>query len=64
MTLKSLLRKKCFSDSYFYEVGLSYTIKTKVLAEKKPTQDEIIEAKEVYIQLYFERYIGKLALRF
>ena len=28
----------------------------------KPTRDNIIEAKEVYIQLSFERYKGKLVL--
>ena len=30
---------------------------------KKPTQDDIIEAKKFYIQLFFERYKGKLVLR-
>ena len=30
----------------------------------KPTHDDIIETKEVYIQLYFERYKGKLVLPF
>ena len=29
----------------------------------KPTRDESIEAKEVYIQLSLGRYKGKLALR-
>ena len=29
----------------------------------KPTHDDIIEAKEVYIHLSFERYEGKLVLR-
>ena len=29
----------------------------------KPTHDDIIEAKEVYSQLSFERYQGKLMLR-
>ena len=29
----------------------------------KPTHDDIIEAKEVYIQLSFERYKGKSVLR-
>ena len=29
----------------------------------KPTHDDIIEAKEVYIQLSFERYKVKLMLR-
>ena len=36
------------------------TIQTKVLDEIKPTHDDIIEAKEVYIQLSFEKYEGKL----
>ena len=31
---------------------------------KKPTQDDIIKAKEFYIQLYFESYKEKLVLRF
>ena len=31
---------------------------------KKPTQDDIIEAKELNIQLFFERYKGKFVLRF
>ena len=30
---------------------------------KKPTHDDIIDAKEVYIQQYFGRYEGKLVLR-
>ena len=30
---------------------------------KKPTHDDIIEAKEFYIQQSFGRYKGKLALR-
>ena len=30
---------------------------------KKPTQDDLIEAREFYIQLFFERYKGKLMLR-
>ena len=34
------------------------TVKTKVFAD-----DDIIEAKEVYIQLSFERYKVKLMLR-
>ena len=37
------------------------TFKTKVFAEKK-THDDIIEAKEVYIQQSFGRYKGKLVL--
>ena len=31
---------------------------------QKPSPDYIIEAKEVYIQLSFERYKGELVLRF
>ena len=31
---------------------------------KKPTHDDIIEAKEFYLQLSFERYKRKLVLRF
>ena len=31
---------------------------------KKPNHDDIIEAKEFYIQLSFERYKGKLVLHF
>ena len=30
---------------------------------KEPTHDDIIEAKEVYIQQSFGRYNGKLVLR-
>ena len=30
---------------------------------KEPARDDIIEAKEVYIQQSFERYKGKLVLR-
>ena len=30
---------------------------------KKPTHDEFIEAKELYIQQSFGRYKGKLVLR-
>ena len=41
----------------------SCTIQTKVFAEEA-THDDIIVAKEFYIQLYFERYKGKLVLRF
>ena len=33
-------------------------------SKKKPTHDEIIKAKEVYIQLSFEIYKGKLLRRF
>ena len=31
---------------------------------KKPTQDDIIEAKEFYIPFFCERYKGKLVLCF
>ena len=31
---------------------------------KKPTYNDIIEAKEVYIQQSFGRYKGKLVLRY
>ena len=31
---------------------------------KRPAQDDIIEAKEFYKQLSFEKYKGKLVLRF
>ena len=44
-------------------VQFSCTIQTKVFAEEA-THDDIIEAKEFYIQLYFERYKEKLVLRF
>ena len=43
-------------------VQLSCTIKTKVFAEEA-TSDDIIEAKEVYIQQSFGKYKGKLVLR-
>ena len=43
-------------------VQFSCSIKTKVFAEE-PTHDDIIEAKEVYIQQSFGRYKGKLVLR-
>ena len=63
--LKSLL-KKCFSDLKELEVikssGLVVRLKLKCLL-MKPTHDDIIEAKEVYILMYFGRYEGKLALR-
>ena len=32
-------------------------------SRKKPTHDDIIEAKEVYIQQSFGRYEGKIVLR-
>ena len=37
-------------------------LKVKCLL-KKPTCDDIIETKEVYIQQFFGRYKGKLVLR-
>ena len=43
-------------------VQFSCTIKINCLL-KKLTHDDIIEAKEVYIQQSFGRYKGKLVLR-
>ena len=43
--------------------SLAVQLKLKCLL-KKPTHDDIIEAKEFYIQLSFERYKGKLVLHF
>ena len=43
-------------------VQLSCAVKKKCLL-RKPTHDDIIEAKEVYIHQAFERYKGKLVLR-
>ena len=43
-------------------VQFSCIIKLKSLL-KKPTHDDIIQAKEVYIQLSFGRYKEKLVLR-
>ena len=43
--------------------SLVVQLKLKCLL-KKPTQDNIIEAKGFYIQLFFERYKRKLLLRF
>ena len=40
------------------------TIKTFKCLLKKPTNDGINEAKEIYTQLSFEIYKGKLVLRF
>ena len=63
---KSPLLKKCFSDLNLYEAvtssGLVVQLKLKCLL-MKPTYDDIIEAKEVYSQLSFERYKGRLILR-
>ena len=44
-------------------VQFSCTFKLKCL-QKKPTQNNILKAKEFYIQLFSERYKGKLVLRF
>ena len=41
--------------------SLVLQLKLKCLL-KKPTNDDIIEAKEVYIQQAFGRYKGKLVL--
>ena len=64
--LKSPLFKKCFSDLNLYEAvkspGLVVQLKLKCLL-MKPTHDDIIEAKEIYIQLSFGSYKGKLVLR-
>ena len=42
--------------------GVVVKLKLKCLL-KKPPHDDIIEAKEVYIQESFGRYKGKLVLR-
>ena len=63
--LKFPLLKKCFSDLNLYEAvrssDLVVQLKLKCL-QMKPTHDDIIEAKEVYSQLSFEIYQGKLML--
>ena len=63
--LKSPLLKKWFSDLNLYEAGtssdLGVQLKQKFLL-MKPTHDDMIEAKAVYIQLSFERYKMKLML--
>ena len=63
--LKSPLLKKCISELIFYEAvkssGLVVQLKLKSLL-MEPTRDAIIEAKEVYSQLSFEKYKGKLML--
>ena len=65
--LKSPVLKKCFCDLNVYEAvkssGLVVQLKLKCLL-MKPTHDDIIEAKEVNIQLSFERYKGKLVCLF
>ena len=43
-------------------VQFSCTFKLKC-SLKKPSHDDIVEAKEVYIQQSFGRYKGKLVLR-
>ena len=64
--LKSPLLKKCFSDLNLYKAVMSCELgeqlKLKFLL-MKPTHNDIIKAKEVYIQLSFERYKAKLMLR-
>ena len=52
MALKALLRK-CFSDLNLYEAVSSSDLVVQL--KLKPTHYGIIEAKEVYIQLSFER---------
>ena len=55
------LLKKCFSDLNLYEAvkspGLVVQLKLKCLL-MKPTHGDIIEVKEVYIQLSFEDIKG------
>ena len=57
--LKSPLLKKCFNDLNLYEAvkspGLVVQLKLKCLL-MKTTHYDIIEAKDVYIQLSFGRY--------
>ena len=45
----------------FIRSNLVVHLKLKCLL-KKPTQDDIIEANEFYIQLLSEKYKGKLVL--
>ena len=65
VTLKSPLLKKCFTDLNLYEAvkssSLVVQLKLKCLL-MKPTHDDIIVAKEVFSQLSFGRYKGKLML--
>ena len=42
--------------------GLAVQLKLFKVLLMKPTHDDIIEAKEVNIQMSFERYEGKLVL--
>ena len=63
---KCPLLKKCFSDLNLYEAvtssDLGVQLELKFLLRMKPTHHDIIEAKEVYIQLSFESYKVKLIL--
>ena len=56
---KSPLLKTCLSELNLYEAvkssALVVQLKLKCVL-MKPNHDDIIEAKEVYIQLSFERY--------
>ena len=65
MAYNLLYFKKCFSDLNLYKAikssGLVVQLKLQCLL-MKPTHDDIIEAKEVYIQLSFKRCKGKLVL--
>ena len=52
--LKSPLLKKCFSDLNLYEAFKSSDLVVQLTLKcllMKPTHDDIIEAKEAYIQL-------------
>ena len=51
-----------FNTEQITSSSLVVHLKLKCLL-KKPTHDDIIEAKEVYIQQSFGRYKGKLVLR-
>ena len=64
--LKYPLLKKRFSDYVLTEqiTSSSSVVQLKLKCLQKPTHDDIIEAKEFYIQLSFERYKAKLALFF
>ena len=58
--------KKCLNGQIHTEEitpsSLLVQLKQKCLL-RKPTHDDIIEAKEVYIQQSFGRYKGQLVLR-
>ena len=64
-SLKSPLLKKCSNGLIHTEqitwFSLVVQLKLKCLL-KEPTHDDIIEAKEVYIQQSFGRYKGKIVL--